>query len=248
MSSPWVAIIDDDITAAKSLRHMLHGAGLATRSFTSTQEFLAQPESGAPGCVIAKLVMPGTSALELQRQLAARESNVPVVFITAEVDVAATVRAMKAGAVSCLQAPVGEPDLLAAVREGISRDTALRAERAVRRRVAALIESLTPREREVLDLVVTGLPNKQIAFHLGTAEKTVKVHRWRVMRKLRVRSSIDLVRLLAAGGISPVALSHGRYGALLNGFRAGHHMAASRSEPDTGAYSVGERIAEMEDV
>jgi len=144
---------------------------------------------------------------------------VPVVFITASVDIAATVRAMKAGAVSCLQAPVHEPDFLAAVREGISRDAARRAEQAARRQVSALIESLTPREREVLNLVVTGLLNKQIAFHLGTAEKTVKTHKGRLMRRLRARSAIDLVRLLAAGGISTPALPHGPREALLNGYR-----------------------------
>src|SRR5262249_49847752 len=148
----------------------------------------------------------------------ARESQVPVVFITDGVDVAATVRAMKAGAVSCLQAPVHEPDFLAAVREGISRDAARRAEQAARCQVSALIESLTPREREVLDLIVTGLVNKQIAFQLGTAEKTIKTHKGRVMRKLRARTAIDLVRLLAAGGISTPTLPHGRHGALLHGY------------------------------
>jgi RNA polymerase sigma factor (sigma-70 family) len=141
------------------------------------------------------------SGLELQRQLATREPNAPMVFITASFDFAATVSVMKAGAVSCLQAPVRGSDLVAAVREGISRDIAQRAEQAARRQVSALIESLTGREREVLKLVVAGLPNKQIAFQLGATEKTVKVHRWRLMKKLRVKRSIDLV--LLAGGTLP---------------------------------------------
>lgn len=232
MGSQWVAIIDDDITTARQLQDMLRDAGLGTRTFTSTHEFLTRSEALAPGCVVAKLAMPGMTGFELQRQLATRESNVPVVFITVGIDIAETVRAMKSGAVSCLQAPVGVPDLVAAVREGISIDAELRAERAARRQVSTLIESLTPREREVLDLIVTGLPNKLIAFHLGTAEKTVKAHRWRLMRKLRVRSPIHLVRLLAAVGIAPAALPRGRHG----------------SEPYSDAYSVSQRIPEIQNV
>ena len=211
MGSQWVAIVDDDITTARQLEDMLRDAGLGTRTFTSTHEFLTHSEALAPGCVVAKLATPGMTGFELQRQLTTRESNVPVVFITVGIDIAATVRAMKSGAVSCLQAPVGPPDLVAAVREGLSIDAELRAARAARRQVSTLIESLTPREREVLDLIVTGLPNKQIAFHLGTAEKTVKAHRWRLMRKLRVRSPIHLVRLLAAVGIAPAALPRRRH-------------------------------------
>jgi FixJ family two-component response regulator len=232
MGSQRVAIIDDDLTTAQQLEYMLRGAGLGTRTFTSTYEFLTQLEARAPGCVVAKLAMPGMSGFELQRQLARRESKVPVVFITAGIDVAETVRAMKSGAVSCLQEPVRVPDLIAAVREGISRDAQLRAELAARRQVSTLIESLTPREREVLDLVVTGLPNKQIAFHLGAAEKTVKVHRWRLMRKLRVRSPIHLVQLVAAAGMTPAALPRGRHS----------------SEPDVDAYSVGQRIPEIQNI
>lgn len=205
MSSQWVAIVDDDIAAAERLRYLLRAEGLATRTFASAHAFLTQREQPAPGCLIAKLGMPEMSGLELQRRLAAREADVPVVFITAGNDVAATVSAMRAGAVSCLQAPVNGPELVAAVCEGLSKGAALRAKWAARRQVSALVASLTLREREVLNLVVAGLPNKQIAFHLGTAEKTVKVHRWRLMRKLRVRTSIDLVWLLSTSGISPVS-------------------------------------------
>lgn len=219
MDSSWVAIVDDDITAARGLEETLRGDGLTTRRFTTSGEFLTQPDENAPGCVVAKLVMREMSGLELQRQLAARESSVPVVFIAAGDDVATIVRAMKAGAVSCLRWPAREAELVAAVREAISRDTALRAERATRRHVSDLIGALTAREREVLNLVVAGLPNKQIAFRLGIAEKTIKVHRWRLMRKLQVRTPVHLVRLVAAGGISSATLPHGRKGALLGGAR-----------------------------
>jgi RNA polymerase sigma factor (sigma-70 family) len=219
MDSSWVAILEDDIAAARDLEQTLRREGLATRTYTSIHEFLTRPEPAAPGCVVAKLIAAETSGLELQRELATRESNVPVVFITAGDALAATVKAMRAGAVSCLQAPVRGPDLVAAVREGLSREAALRAERAARRQVSALIDRLTAREQEVLKLVVAGLPTKQIAFQLGAAEKTVKVHRWRLMRKLRVRTSIDLVRLLAAGGNYSAVLPQGRSDALLHGSR-----------------------------
>jgi RNA polymerase sigma factor (sigma-70 family) len=206
MDSPWVAIVDDDITAAHGLALMLRGASLTTRIFTSAREFLTQPEASAPVCVVAKLLMAEMSGLELQRQLATREPHTPMVFITASTDVAATVTVMKAGAVSCLQAPVHGSDLVVAVREGISIEMAQRAERAARRQMSALIERLTGREQEVLKLVVAGLPNKQIAFHLGTTEKTIKIHRWRLMRKLRVRRSIDLVWLAAGARVDDAPL------------------------------------------
>jgi FixJ family two-component response regulator len=224
MDSPWVAIVDDDVAVAQSLQHMLRHAGMASRSFTSTRELLKHPETGGPACAVAKLLVADMSGLELQRQLASRQSSVPVIFIVACDDIAATVSVMKAGAVSCLRSPVREPDLIAAVREAISRGAALRAERDARREVSQLIGTLTAREREVLTLVVAGLANKQIAFQLGTAEKTVKVHRWRLMRKLRARTSIDLVRRLAAVGVSPVAPPRERDGAPLNGTR-GHASA-----------------------
>jgi len=218
MGSQWIAIIGEDIAAAQGLEQTLRRAALETRSFSSMREFLAQPD-GAPACVVTNLFMPGMSGLELQRQLATRDSQVPVVFITARNDVATIVLAMKAGAVSCLQSPVSESELIAAVQEGISRDAALRAERVARRQVSDLIQTLTQREREVLDLVLTGLANKQIAFQLGAAEKTIKVHRWRVMRKLQVKTSIHLVQLLAAVGPPPGALPRGRPGVRPHGCR-----------------------------
>jgi RNA polymerase sigma factor (sigma-70 family) len=218
MGSQWVAIVDDDLAAARSIEDMLRNAELTTRSFPSTHEFLREAEANAPGCVVAKLLMGEKDGLEMQRQLAMPEWSVPVVFIAAGDDVATIVRAMKAGAVSCLRSPVPEPELVAAVREGISRAEILRAERAARRQVSVLINSLTAREREVLSLVVAGLANKQIAFHLGTSEKTIKVHRWRLMRKLRVRTPIDLVRLLAAPGLSPAAPPYQVTGVRLRGY------------------------------
>jgi len=165
---------------------------------------MAQPEPALAGCLIANTVMPDMSGLELQRELAARQWSVPVIFLTSATDIATVVRGMKAGAINCLPKPVQRRELLEAVREACSESRAVRAQRATQLRVRQMLERLTPREREVLDLAVTGLLVKQIAARLGTAEKTVKTHKGRLMRKMQVRSTLALVQLMITAGLSPL--------------------------------------------
>jgi FixJ family two-component response regulator len=198
---PFVFLLDDDESVVLALARMLQVSGFSVRSWTSATAFVAAHDPETPGCLVADLRMPGMNGLELQDTLAARGADRPIVFITGQGDIPSTVRAMKAGAVTFLPKPVRRLELVAAVNEAIARDVVQRARRRELTEVSERLATLTPREQQVLDLVATGLLNKQIAAQLGAAEKTIKVHRRRVMQKMRVRTATALVGLLARAEI-----------------------------------------------
>jgi len=195
-TEPCVSVVDDDDLVLRSLERLLKSGGYAVRTFPSPQEFLAQRPAG-PGCLVADMAMPGLNGLELQQRLASSGDPCPVVFLSGQSDIPTSVQAMKSGAVDFLTKPVVREKLLESVRAALARDALQRAEREQRHSLAGRFAMLTPREREVLDLVVAGMLNKQIAARLGTAEKTVKVHRARAMRKMGAGSVAELVRLVS---------------------------------------------------
>jgi FixJ family two-component response regulator len=192
-----VFLVDDDATVRAALRRGLVAEGFTVRLFESADAFLAGDDPALPGCLIADVAMPGMSGLELQSLLAARGYSRPIIFITGKGSIPMSVQAMRAGAVTFLPKPVRLGELAAAVREAFERDRRRRAEQADRTEVESRLRALTSREREVLELIVVGKLNKQIAAELGAAEKTIKVHRGRVMAKLNVRSVAELVNLTA---------------------------------------------------
>jgi FixJ family two-component response regulator len=192
---PIVFLVDDDSSIRNALRRGLAAEGFAVRSFESADAFLAAHDPATPGCLVADVAMPGMSGLELQTVLAARGCARPVIFVTARGSIPMSVQAMRAGAVTFLAKPVRLVDLVAAIREAFEKDRRCRAELVARSVVEARLTALTLREREVLELIVLGRLNKQIAAELGAAEKTIKVHRGRVMQKLQVRSVAELVTL-----------------------------------------------------
>jgi len=198
-TGPTVFVVDDDPSVLRSLDRLLRSAGYAVEAYASPRAFLERvqraPLDGA-GCVVLDLRMPDLGGIELQEELAQYGCLLPIVFLTGHGDVSSSVRAMKAGAVDFLTKPCDDTDLIAAVERALARDAEARAAREEKRALQERFEALTPREREVCLLVAQGLLNKQIAAELGTAEKTVKVHRGRVMEKLGVESLAELVRLV----------------------------------------------------
>lgn len=191
-----IHIVDDDPSVLRALRRVLTAIGHACETWESAEAFLSRPPSTTDGCVIVDLQLPGASGLDLQTCLTERDPALPVVFLTGRGDIGASVQAMKGGAVDFLTKPVEPAALLAALETALERGRALREAREAEAEVAGRLAQLTPREREVLDMVVEGRLNKQIASDLGIAEKTVKVHRARGMQKLGVRALADLVRLV----------------------------------------------------
>lgn len=190
-----INVVDDDALVLRSVGRLLQSAGYRVRTFSSGQDFLAYYAEGVPGCIVIDLSMPGLNGLELQQALAKKSAAPPVVFISGQSDVATSVEAMKAGAVDFLTKPFDEQHLLGAVSAAVEKDRSARSAHAERATTDARLAALTPREREVLELVVAGKLNKQIAAALGTAEKTVKVHRASMMRKMQADSLADLVRV-----------------------------------------------------
>ena len=200
--SPTIFVVDDYAPIRSSISRLLRAAGFAVAAFASADEFLAQYDPQMPGCLVLDLAMPAVGGLELQRILAKTASALPIIFLTGTADIPKSVQAMKQGASDFLTKPVNDEDLLAAVRVAIEKDRALRREQAELSEFRARLATLTPREREVLEYVVAGKLNKQIASDLGTVEQTVKVHRAHVMQKMRVQSVAELVRLTGRCGIS----------------------------------------------
>ncbi|OJT20412.1 DNA-binding response regulator [Archangium sp. Cb G35] len=191
-----IFLVDDDESVLRGLGRLLRAAGHATKPFASPSEFLAQLSGDTPGCAVLDLRMPGLNGLELQQAMESRGCHLPVIFISGHGDVPASVRAMKAGAVDFLLKPFDEQQLLGAISEALLKDAAARAGRAETATLNARHAALTPREREVCALVAQGLTNKEVAQQLGTTEKTIKVHRARVIQKLNVDSVAELVRFV----------------------------------------------------
>ena len=192
--SPTVFVVDDDASVRRALVRLLKSAGYQAEPMASADAFLARWQSNpVPGCVLLDIMMPGTDGLRLQQLLQSTRHRVPIIFITGHGDIPSSVSAMKAGAVDFLPKPFKDDDLLRSVREALQRDARERRERAEQEALIARFETLTQREREVMALVVRGMLNKQIAHELGASEKTVKIHRGRVMEKMKVQSVADLV-------------------------------------------------------
>ena len=199
--TPTVLIVDDDPAVLKGLSRLLRSAGLAVATFSSPREFLDRHDPNVPGCVVLDVAMPGLNGLELQEGLIARGAEQPIIFLTGHGDIPMSVKAMKRGAVDFLTKPMNDDDLLKAVRVAIEKNSLQRRARAEVAEIQRRLATLTPREREVLEHVITGQLNKQTAADLGTVEKTIKVHRARVMEKMKVHSVAELVHLAGRAGI-----------------------------------------------
>jgi FixJ family two-component response regulator len=204
MPLPIIHVVDDDPSFRTAVTRLLRAAKYAVRGYASAAEFLDSDPCADPGCILLDLRMPGVGGLDLQQSLARMEERLPIIFLTGHGDIPASVRAMKAGAVDFLTKPVRREALLAAVQNALSLDAKGRAARVVLRELHDRYEKLTPREREVLAHVVGGKLNKQIAFDLGTAERTIKAHRASIIDKLGVQSVAELARLAQELGIEPI--------------------------------------------
>ena len=196
-----VFVVDDDPAVLKSLSRLLRSARLDVATFSSPREFLERHDPSAPGCLVLDVAMPGLNGLELQEALTAKGSELPIIFLTGHGDIPMSVQAMKRGAVDFLTKPVNDEDLLKTVHVAIEKDRLQRQQRAEVAEIQQRLATLTPREREVLGHVIAGQLNKQTAADLGTVEKTIKVHRARVMEKMKVQSVAELVRLAERAGI-----------------------------------------------
>jgi RNA polymerase sigma factor (sigma-70 family) len=191
-----VYVVDDDPSVGRAIKRLVESVGLQVAHFGSAQEFLRSTRPDAPSCLVLDVRLPGISGLDFQRQLAESNINIPIIFISAHGDIPMTVRAMKAGAIEFLPKPFRDQDLLDAVQVGLERDRAKRQKDAGIATLRDRYESLSPREREVVAMVVSGLLNKQIAAEIGTTENTVKVHRSRAMEKMQAESLADLVKMV----------------------------------------------------
>jgi RNA polymerase sigma factor (sigma-70 family) len=194
-------VVDDDAAVCRALQRLLESVGLHVETFGSAQEFLDEFSPGAPGCLVLDVRMPGLSGLDLQDILNNEEVTIPIIFVSAHGDVPVSVRAMKGGALDFFQKPIHHQTFLDAVNRALAKDSEMRRQESEKAEIRRRVESLTPREREVLDLLVTGLRNKQIAYELGASERTIKIHRARVMEKMQAESLPDLVLMTQAVGV-----------------------------------------------
>jgi len=199
--SPTVFVVDDDAAIRKAVSRLLRSAGIAVTVFESPREFLAQYDPNTPGCLVLDLAMPGFNGLQLQTVLGEKGSILPIIFLSGHGDVLKSVQAMKGGAFDFLTKPVNAKNLLPAIRAAIERGAVARREQAELSEIRARLDTLTPREREVLEHVATGKLNKQVAGDLGITEATVKMHRARVIAKMKVQSVAELARLTERCGI-----------------------------------------------
>jgi FixJ family two-component response regulator len=197
-----VFLVDDEPAVVKAISRLLRIKGYDVRAYTSPQDFLANHDAAAPGCAILDVSMPGLNGLELQEAIRAGGFGRPVIFMTGKGDIPTSVRAMKAGAIDFLTKPVNDREIFGAIARAEIQDAAARQDQVEKTSIEAKLATLTPREKEVMAHVVAGRLNKQIAGDLGTVEKTIKVHRSRMMGKLGVRTVADLVRMVGKVGVS----------------------------------------------
>lgn len=201
--APIVYLVDDEPSVLKALGRLLRSAGFEAKAYANPADFLEEHDPRRPGCLVLDLAMPGITGLELQQKLATLGSMLPTIFLTGNGDVHSGVKAMKEGAVDFLTKPVSDDDLLAAINQAIEQNRNLRKLKAARAEIENRLSRLTPREREVLLHIISGKMNREVAVDLGTAEKTIKVHRARIMEKVEVTSVAELVRLTEQAGIAP---------------------------------------------
>ncbi|HEU4559900.1 MAG TPA: response regulator [Longimicrobium sp.] len=202
-TTPIVFVVDDDVSVRESLESLIRFAGWRPETYASAQEFLARPGADVPSCLVLDVSLPDLSGLDLQQRIAGDRTDMPIIFITGHGDIPMTVQAMKAGAVEFLPKPFRDDVLLSAIGNAIERSRALRGQDAETQALRERHASLTPRERDVMALVVSGWRNKHVATELGISEITVKAHRGKMMAKMNARSLADLVRMAGKLGIKP---------------------------------------------
>jgi len=200
---PIVFVVDDDVSVRESLDLLIKFAGWQSETFASAVDFLARPRTTTPSCLVLDVSLPDLDGLELQKLIASERTDMPIIFITGHGDVPMTVKAMKGGAVEFLTKPFDDEVLLSAIRHAIKRSAAVLDDQAETSALRSSYESLTPREREVMQLVVAGMLNKQIGLKLGISEVTVKAHRGKMMQKMKAESLADLVKTAVRLGLAP---------------------------------------------